>query len=312
MRRSPAKPHGFSLIEVLVVIFIIGILAALLIPAVMGARESARRLSCANNLKQIGLALNSYVSAHNLLPPLNSGNGYSPHALLLPHLDQRAIYDSINLQVGPWDPRQSSHLTVQRTFVSVFICPSTSVTYARTSYPCNRGAGFCDPGVQGSCDNGLFVAEARDSIAMSDVADGLSNTAAMAEWEQTQSAMFTSVPETSREFRTPSEFDGFLAACRSLSRQSSGGLIRGPRGRDWLWGAFCETAYNHNLTPGQRDCSNYGLMQTSAWNAGPNHGRQFNLLFADGHTAATRSDISPAAWRALGTRNCSDIVQDGP
>src|SRR5262249_32765743 len=87
---------GFTLIEVLVVIAIIGLLIALLLPAVQAAREAARRLQCANNLKQIALAAHNYHDSNGVFPPGHLGiqypgeswSGWSAHARLLPFLDQ--------------------------------------------------------------------------------------------------------------------------------------------------------------------------------------------------------------------------------
>jgi len=135
--------RGFSLIELLVVIAIIAVLIALLLPAVQSAREAARRLQCTSNLKQIGLALHNYHSAHDVFPmgisfqpsdnsPTNYAmwNSWGSLALLLPHLEQSSLYDTINFSWGPdslWtvgvvSPRYNQ--TCTNTLVSTFICPS--------------------------------------------------------------------------------------------------------------------------------------------------------------------------------------------
>ncbi len=105
------KNRGFTLIELLVVIAIIGVLIALLLPAVQQAREAARRASCKNNLKQLGLALHNYHDSHNTFPPgwvydpnraaaQYGGNMWGWNAMLLPMLDQSAVYNQINFAVG--------------------------------------------------------------------------------------------------------------------------------------------------------------------------------------------------------------------
>src|SRR6188768_1262079 len=98
--------RGFTLIELLVVIAIIGILLALLLPAVQQAREAARRMQCKNNLKQIGLALHNFHDAFNVLPPQatyvigSTFSGYSIHTRLLPYIEQGNLHAGVDYTIG--------------------------------------------------------------------------------------------------------------------------------------------------------------------------------------------------------------------
>src|SRR6516165_2560236 len=110
-RVDPRIPGGFTLIEVLAAVAIIGVLVALLLPAVQSARDAARRAQCTNNLKQIGLAMHNYISANDALPTMyiiyspvgawNTAQAFSPLARMLPFLEQGQIYNTINFNVGP-------------------------------------------------------------------------------------------------------------------------------------------------------------------------------------------------------------------
>src|SRR5262245_14338970 len=129
LRFKSAATTGFTLVELLVVIAIIGLLMAMLLPAVQLARESARRASCVNNLRQLGPAIHMYHDAHDAFPP----GGYSPDPCcsnesytcwtiqILPFLEQKAIYDLYNQTVTNESPENR---TVRETFIPVYSCPS--------------------------------------------------------------------------------------------------------------------------------------------------------------------------------------------
>ncbi len=131
MPRPPENRRAFTLIELLVVIAIIAVLIALLLPAVQAAREAARRISCVNNLKQIGIAVHGYHDAYNTFPAggwiavatqpatINMNMGWS--AAVLPWLEQRTLYDSLNINF-PYNAAVNS--TAGHTVLAVYLCPS--------------------------------------------------------------------------------------------------------------------------------------------------------------------------------------------
>ncbi|WP_339730539.1 DUF1559 domain-containing protein [uncultured Gimesia sp.] len=132
-RRS--LPHrGFTLIELLVVIAIIAILIALLLPAVQQAREAARRSSCKNNLKQLGLALHNYHSTFKVLPPAyvrdpNVGDDeghWTWSAFLSPHIDLATVYNAFNVGDTPASYAFGANIQAMQQTYTVFRCPSDS------------------------------------------------------------------------------------------------------------------------------------------------------------------------------------------
>ena len=131
--RRPCRRAGFTLVELLVVIAIIGMLVALVLPAVQAAREAARRAHCQNNLRQIGVALHVYHDAHKQLPvgcvekrvPKTTPNGrqLAWSAELLPQLEEQPLWQQIDFH-SPYD--SPANATAAATVVAVYLCPSTA------------------------------------------------------------------------------------------------------------------------------------------------------------------------------------------
>jgi len=204
MLKSFKKQRGFTLIELLVVIAIIAILIALLLPAVQQAREAARRSSCKNNMKQLGLALHNYHDVFRTFPVgAYRAQKANWRASLLPYLDQAPLFNQLDFSISLNSGTNGSILANQ--IITVFQCPSSSLSplsnTTGVSAPYNNSLPqqvHCYVGISGSyiagwsgapvfrdvnygiwTNNGLLVPQ--DAKRMRDCTDGTSNIAIVAE-----------------------------------------------------------------------------------------------------------------------------------
>jgi prepilin-type N-terminal cleavage/methylation domain-containing protein len=317
LKHSLAR-RGFTLVELLVVIAIIGILVALLLPAVQAAREAARRSSCTNNLKQIGLALHNFEGVYQALPSAydykvtttyptvpNWAYRWSTLAMLSPYLEQSNIYNSLRLdaplhligQSPAIDPQNAPIVALQ---VPLFLCPSdrrTVVTpgWGSVNYLASWGTGL-NAGADLNAD-GLFYIDSKKRFA--DILDGMSNSAAFSE----------SLLGTGQAASTL----GAVAGTRDETKVMVW-LLTGPmtdagcttasmpahftRGDKWADGAASTTGYHHYLAPNAKRADCYS--RNGTWKAArSNHPGGVILLLADGAVRFVSNTVDLNTWRRL-------------
>jgi prepilin-type N-terminal cleavage/methylation domain-containing protein/prepilin-type processing-associated H-X9-DG protein len=312
--RTCSKTHGFTLIEVLIVLFIIGLLTALLIPAVQAAREAARRAQCLNNLRQLGLGFSNYESTYGQFPGNRNGLDFSPHIQILPYLEQYALYSSLNLSIGPTIPNPAT-LTIKNTRITQFICPSDSLGYwgPLTSYAGCQGDGTETRG-GGPSTNGIFTdvpyPVVVHHVSAAAVRDGLSNTVAFGEWLTGPGpASQSDTPRRRLIFQPSVDNPGFVASAEFVSRcQTLTNMVPNTspvgKGRDWFSSGLTKSVYNHALVLNDPTC--YNTFTSSiifGVTAGSLHPGGCNMLMTDGHASFVRETISLPIWRSMATVN---------
>lgn len=331
---------AFTLIEVLVAICVIALLAGLLLPAVLAAREAARRAHCQNNLHQLGLAVAGYHAVHNCFPVndttrlvnlQNDGSAeigyegfFSLQVHLLPYVELGAVYQAINFNVGSGLPDAADRFfegygfhvnaTASSSQVAIFLCPSDSGDLGGpgNNYRGNVGVGplaaawaeYRDSG------NGLFQDVTPTSAA--DVTDGLSRTAALSERLRGSASSARIFPE--RDFWPMPNYvqtgDELLRGCQLAARKGTVPMITGG-GTTWFYTGRQHTLYSHTQSPNGKtpDCLMpsmripFGMSTARSWHLGG-----VNAVMGDGSTRFVSDSIDPAAWRGLGTRNGGEII----
>jgi prepilin-type N-terminal cleavage/methylation domain-containing protein len=307
MRRSPRllqRRAGFTLIELLVVIAIIGILIALLLPAVQKVRAAANRLRCANNLKQLSLGLHHYHSVHDHFPPGNTNPmGYDPGneedrrnwavTALLPYVEQQALHDGVEAYLANGG-RYIVHCPLNKTVMPVFLCPSdpagpktltggpgsTNQQGFHGNYAACAGSTAFNgaDGSDGGTDlDGLFYA--FSATRFSDIRDGTSNTLMLSE-------LIVSPDLTSHDVRgrlfNPAKQGGVLFSTLYPPNTSVADRLQ-----------WCQSI------PAAPCRSTHVEINLSARSY---HFGGVNVVLADGSGRFISDRIAPVTWTALGTR----------
>jgi prepilin-type N-terminal cleavage/methylation domain-containing protein/prepilin-type processing-associated H-X9-DG protein len=311
---------GFTLVELLIVVAIIGVLLALLLPAVQKTRAAAARVSCANNLKQLGLATLNYETANGVFPPgsrerYEDQSGYlSPQVQLLPFLEQDNLAALVNPNAGPFDYQ---NLAAGSQHLKLFLCPlerqQGSITQLGWSnYHANAGTWVYSRGW-----DGIFgPAYAIDGlpvllpIRIGDITDGLSNTAAFSE-VCNDPFLQAAAPNPKADcfaYNLPVSHDlataqaAFLAANWSTAEIPWNGTWR-YRGYPWTEGTMWRGWFNTLLPPNCTCWLPYDDWWLLVSPASSYHSGGVNVVLCDGGVHFVSQAIDSKVWLAVGSRN---------
>jgi prepilin-type N-terminal cleavage/methylation domain-containing protein len=332
--RSPRS--AYTLVELLVVIAIIGVLVGLLLPAVQSAREAARRAQCANNLRQLGLAVANYESTYRRLPAstildlsvttTTNNLAWGVHGRLLVFLEQSALYHEVDI-TQPWDFQSA----IDALQISVYRCPSDPgaqrlrdpgggrAKLVPTTYGFNMGTWFVyDPRTRQGGD-GVFYPNSHLPIGA--VLDGTSNTLLAAEVRAWQPYTRNGGPPTT--------------VIPDTAEAAAPIVVSGPDFKDtghteWPDGRVHHTGFTATMPPNTRVLTTIDGRTVDAdynsWQEGRN-GRDGNptyamitsrsyhpgvvqTVFVDGSVRAVADTIHRDVWRALATRAGREVVPE--
>jgi prepilin-type N-terminal cleavage/methylation domain-containing protein len=304
--RGERRSNAFTLVELLVVIAIIGVLVALLLPAVQAAREAARRSTCLNNLKQCQLGMINFQDANKKFPAGRSGSenqpGLSAFVQILPFIEQQTLYDMMDLKDQPWDDTHKpaypwasipNNLKFNGTVVPTYRCPSDPVpaTYkaseidwtpgdssliALSSYGYNWGRAGSTSLTNKEKNDGVFVY--RNQFAPKKIADGLSKTMFVGEAQSRVDLPSNPIFQTTIPWSMGN---------RRLTLRTTQNPINAPTS---IW----------FTTP-------YGIEDGGF---GSHHTGGAHFSFGDGHVVFMDENIDFATYQALSTRSNNEIVRE--
>ncbi len=330
------RRSGFSLVELLVVIAIVGILIALLLPAVQMVRETARRASCGNNIRQIGIATLNFEGSFGKLPaswrsdswPNSIGSdGWSAQAQILPFIEQGNMYAKVNFDQDYGSATIATGGTMRKlqSFrISSYLCPSEPYDHGRTKngqpyhYPLNYGSNLgtwfvYDP-ISQETGNGTF--RVHRETRLSSISDGQSNTLLWAEVKAYTPYLRDSKLTGNLDLPTNTEQVGLL-----------GGEFKTNTGHtEWIDGRVHQTGFTSTFTPNTRvtstidgklfdhDWTNqregksqsvatYAVITSRSWHPGG-----VNTSRADGSVHFESDSIDLDVWQSLSSRNGGEVI----
>ena len=321
---------AFTLVELLVVIAIIGILVGLLLPAVQAAREASRRMSCSNNLKQMGLALHNYHDTFRRFPPGGfynrnlTNDSWSVQARILPQLEQANLQNLID-----WGLSYSLQGNVARTRVPVYLCPSEpndaprpsakthdpDFTYYPLNYAGNFGEWFVFDPRNNKSGNGIFVPNGK--LRMGSITDGTSNTLAFSEVKAYNPYLRDSGMPAAANVASP------ISAAEVLA---FGGNFKTNSGHtEWVDSRVHQSGFTTTFTPNtrvllerngevfdvdfnsSREGKSTSQLTYAAVTSRSYHTGGVNAGLCDGSVHFMSANMDLRVWRAIGSRDGGEV-----
>jgi prepilin-type N-terminal cleavage/methylation domain-containing protein/prepilin-type processing-associated H-X9-DG protein len=305
--------RGYTLIEILVVLFIVAALIGLLLPAIQAAREASRKIACVNNMRQLGLALNNYESTLKVYPQGSNGGLFSANVMLLSQLDQLPLYNSFNFRTAELltsTTVKGANQTATNARLAVFCCPSDpdSSVGPTTSLAWNGGFGLQNIDFVG----GFSTASTINSrcVASSDILDGLSNTSALSEWKIGHA---NSSDDSTVVFRVDiqsvsNDYPIFIKYCEEANRQTTS-FAAWTKNANWAVGLFGSSVSNYNSIPDTHSCLHNDSIDFGNWPAGSYHPSGVNVLFFDNHVQFFSRAVSLPVWQSISTRSGHETTE---